>query len=726
MKTYGQFCPIARASEILAERWTPIILRNLLLGSRTFNEIASGAPGLSRALLSKRLHELERAGVIEIKPKPDGHGSVYEPTRAGRELWGVLQAMGRWGERWMEVTPAHSNPDVVLRSWSTVFLRRDRLPEGRVLVRFEFPGQPTYRRRFWLLVEDGDAELCHKYPGFEEDLIVVVEDPRTFARWHLGHIEWGDVLRAGHIRVTGRRDLARALPTWNAGPYIHALKRGDIRGGTPALDPVPHLDPIAADERRRRKLPLPPRTGTSVIPGFEGWLLTPEDDGYDEARSVWNGAIDHRPSYIARCRGVNDIIAALGFARKHDLPIAVRGGGHGVAGTAVCDDGLVIDLSAMKGIQVDPASRTARAQAGVLWGELDAATQIFGLATTGGIVSHTGIAGLTLGGGIGWLMRKHGLTVDTLLSAKVVTADGQLITASEQENPDLFWGLRGGGGNFGIVISFTYRLHPVGPEVLAGPVLWAMEDGPEVLRFYREFAAEAPREVNTVVNLRKAPPLPFLPNELHGRPVCGITMLYVGDPDEGKRVLAPLRGFGRPLLDLVDLRPYTGLQSLVDATVPHGWYYYWKSTDIGQLDDAVIDTMIEHSSRIRSPWSYTVMFHLGGAVADVEEDATAYSHRNAAHRININGVWLPHEPVATEENIWTRTFFAALEPYQSGAYVNFLDRDDDEARVRSAYGDEKYRRLAILKRRYDPDNVFRLNHNIKPSKRESVADAPRR
>lgn len=697
MKTYGQFCPIARASEVLAERWTPIIIRNLLLGCRTFNEIASGAPGLSRALLSRRLRELERAGVIETSPKPNGHGSVYELTQAGRELWGVLQAMRSWGERWLEVTPAHSDPDVVLWSWSTTYLRRECLPEGRVLVRFEFPGQPAHRRRLWLLVEDGEAEVCHKHPGFEENLVVAVEEPRSFARWHLGLIEWGAALRAGHIRISGRRDLARALPTWNARPNLDPARSNRQRPGEP--------------------LPQAPRTGTSVIPGFEGWLLTPGDDGYDEARSVWNGAIDRRPGYIARCRGVSDVSAALRFAREHELPIAVRGGGHGVAGTAVCDDGLVIDLSAMKAVQVDPAARTVRAQAGVLWGELDAATQAFGLATTGGIVSHTGISGLTLGGGIGWLMRKHGLSIDNLLSAQVVTAEGQLVTASEREHPDLFWGLRGGGGNFGIVTSFTYRLHPVGPQVLAGPVLWAMEEGAEVLRFYRDFAHRAPREVNTIVNLRKAPPLPAFPNELHGRPVCGITMLYLGDPDEGERVLAPLRRFGRPLLDLVDVRPYTGLQSLVDATVPHGWHYYWKSIELGRLDDAVIDTMIEHSFRIRSPRTYSVMFHLGGAVAEVEEDATAYSHRGAAHNININGVWLPHETVAAaEETAWTREFFAVLEPHQTGAYVNFLDRDD-EARVRSAYGDEKYRRLAALKQRYDPENVFRLNHNIKPSGR---------
>jgi FAD/FMN-containing dehydrogenase len=317
-------------------------------------------------------------------------------------------------------------------------------------------------------------------------------------------------------------------------------------------------------------------------------------------------------------------------------------------------------------------------------------------------------------------MRRHGLTVDNLLEAEVVTAEGRLVTANERERSDLFWGLRGGGGNFGIVTSFTYRLHPVGPQVLAGPVLWAMEDGPEVLRFYREFVAAAPRELNTSIILRRAPQVPFLPPELHGRPVCGIALFYLGDPAAGEQDLAPLRDFGRPLVDLVALRPYTELQSMVDATVLHGWHYYWKSAELGPLDDVVIDTMIEHSSRVRSPWSYTVVFQLGGAVADLDEDATAYSHRDAAHIININGIWLPHEPVATQETAWTRQFFAALEPYQTGAYVNFLD-SDDEARVRSAYGDEKYRCLAALKYRYDPDNVFRLNHNIKPSGSEELA-----
>src|SRR6266545_4155738 len=420
----------------------------------------------------------------------------------------------------------------------------------------------------------------------------------------------------------------------------------------------------------------------------------------------------YRP-LVAGCRGAGDVTAALRFAHQRGLPVAVRGGGHGVAGTAVCDNGLVIDIAPMRAISVDPAARTARAQAGLLWGEFDAATQAFGLATTGGQMSETGIAGLTLGGGLGWLMRRHGLTVDNLLSADVVLADGRTVTADQHQHAALFWALRGGGGNFGVVTSFTYRLHPVGPEVLAGPVIWAQEDAPEVLRFYREFAAQAPREVNSVVLLRKAPPLPFLPAELHGRPVIIVAMLALGVAEQAERLLAPLRAFGRPLLDMVSPCPYTIVQSMIDAGSPRGWHYYWKSAATGPLDDPIIDTIVEHSSRIRSPMSYSIVFQLGGAIADVPEDATAYSNRHAAHNVNINAVWLPHQPIGDQETEWTRQYFAALEPHQAGAYLNFLDRDDQE-RVRTAFGDETYQRLRTIKARYDPDNVFRSNHNISP------------
>ncbi|HEX2087714.1 MAG TPA: FAD-binding oxidoreductase, partial [Solirubrobacteraceae bacterium] len=310
--------------------------------------------------------------------------------------------------------------------------------------------------------------------------------------------------------------------------------------------------------------------------GFSGALLRPHDAGYDEARRIWNGAIDRRPACIARCTGPADVVAAVRFAREHDLLVAVRSGGHGVGGHAICDGGLVIDLSAMKGIRVDPVARTARAEAGVLWGELDRETQLFGLATVGGIVTHTGIAGLTLGGGIGWLMRKYGATVDNLLSVDLVTADGELVTASERENPDLFWAVRGGGGNFGVVTSFEYRLHPVGPVVLAGPIFHPLESAPEVLRAYRDVISRAPDELTTIFNVRLAPPLPFLPPEVHGRPIVMIGACYAGRAQDGVEVVRPLKELGTPIVDLLEPKPYVALQSMFDPSVPHGWHYYWK------------------------------------------------------------------------------------------------------------------------------------------------------
>jgi FAD/FMN-containing dehydrogenase len=450
---------------------------------------------------------------------------------------------------------------------------------------------------------------------------------------------------------------------------------------------------------------------TQVVPSE---LLTPADEHYDDARRVWNGAIDRRPELIARCKGADDVAAALRLARERDLLVAVRGGGHGVAGPAVCDYGLVIDLSPMRRIAVDPGRRTARAEAGVLWGELDAATQAHGLATVGGIVTHTGIAGLTLGGGIGWLMRRHGATVDNLLSADVVTPDGAGVAASENENPELFWGLRGGGGNFGVVTAFEYRLHAVGPTVLAGPIYHALEDAPEVLRFYRDFIAEAPDELTTILNLRQAPPLPFLPRHVHERPVVAIALCYAGPVERGEALLRPLRQFGRPLVDAVGPRPYAELQRLFDPTVPHGWHYYWKSWEVPPLDDATIDVLVEQARRITSPRSYIIVFQLGGALARVGQEETAYGQRDAAHNVNINAVWLPEDADADAHVRWARECFDALEPAAAGrAYVNFLG-DEGQERVRAAYGEARYARLVALKRRYDPDNVLRLNQNIDP------------
>lgn len=445
-----------------------------------------------------------------------------------------------------------------------------------------------------------------------------------------------------------------------------------------------------------------------------GLVIAPDDEGYDEARSIWNGAIDRRPAWIARCTGVADVIAAVRFARERDLLVAVRSGGHGVGGHALCDGGLVIDLSPMKGIHVDPQARTARAEAGVLWGELDRETQVFGLATVGGIVSHTGVSGLTLGGGIGWLMRKYGATVDNLLSVDLVTADGELVTASEDHNPDLFWGVRGGGGNFGIVTSFEYRLHPVGPIVLAGPIFHHLHDAPEVLRFYREFAATAPDELTTIVELELAPPLPFLPEEVHGEPIVMVGACYAGAPEDGAEVVRPLKEFGSPIVDRLEPKPYLALQSMFDPLVPHGWHRYWKSVELPPLTDGAIDTLIDDTSRITSPRSYTIIFQLGGALGRVPEDASAFSQRDATHNLVINAVWTEDDPEGNRHTAWARDFFDALQPHaRDRVYVNFLG-DEGPDRVRQAYGTAKYDRLVELKRAYDPTNFFRLNQNIQP------------
>ena len=450
---------------------------------------------------------------------------------------------------------------------------------------------------------------------------------------------------------------------------------------------------------------------------FRGELLLPAGPDYDNARRIWNGAIDRRPACIARCTGVADVVAAVRFARERDLEIALRGGGHNVAGTAVCDEGIVIDLSAMRAVSVDPAGRTAWVQGGALWGDVDHETQAHGLATTGGIISHTGVAGLTLGGGLGFLMRKHGLAVDNLLAADVVTAGGGVIQASADEHPDLFWALRGGGGNFGVVTSLRFALHPLGPTVLAGPVFWAADDTTDVLRFYREFAAGAPDELGTVVRLGTVPPLPSIPEGLHWRPAIAVACCYAGAVKDGERAVRALRQFGRPLVDLLAPSPYVAFQGGLDDTVPHGWHYYWKGTTLAGLSDDVIAAIADHVYAAGSPRSYAAIFHMGGAVARVPHVATAFGGRSVAHNMSIDAVWLPDEADehAAAETAWARRFFEAMQPHGAGGvYVNFLDSDDGAGRVREAYGDEIYRRLVEVKAMYDPDNAFHHNKNIPP------------
>jgi hypothetical protein len=450
----------------------------------------------------------------------------------------------------------------------------------------------------------------------------------------------------------------------------------------------------------------------ALAEGFRGQLVRPGDPTYDEARRVWNGSIDRYPALIARCAGVADVIAAVRFAREAGIPVAVRSGGHSFPGLSVWDGAMVIDLALMKGIRVDPDARTARVQAGVLLGELDRETQAFGLAAPSGIVTHTGVAGLTLGGGIGWIQRKHGLSVDRLRSVDVVTAEGEFVKASRDENPDLFWGLRGGGGNFGIVTEFDFDLVPLGPTVLAGPVIWAMEDSPDVLRFYRDWVAEAPDDLMTIVVHRKAPPLPIIPEELHGKPVVMVIVCWAGDVNEGEKFVKPLKEFGSPVADVCMPKPFLTHQAMLDPSFPPGRWYYFKSCDVSELSDDIIDITVERSLRIQSPLTSFPIWQMGGAVSRVNEDETPFGGRKAGFTYNI-GCSTATKEGFQEERDWVREFWAALEPWHTSVYVNFLDEEGEE-RIRTAYGAEKWDRLKALKRKYDPDNFFSINQNIRP------------
>jgi FAD/FMN-containing dehydrogenase len=447
--------------------------------------------------------------------------------------------------------------------------------------------------------------------------------------------------------------------------------------------------------------------------GLRGALTHPQSAEYDSARTIWNAMIDRRPALIARCAGVADVMRAVDFARQNNLVLAVRGGGHNIAGNALCDGGLVIDLSAMKSVRVDPAARTARVEAGATLGEFDAEAQAFGLATPLGINSTTGVAGLTLGGGFGWLSRKLGLSIDNLLSADVVTAAGKLVQASERENPDLFWAIRGGGGNFGVVTSFEFRLHPVGPNVLSGLVVHPLDAARDVLRFYRDFIETTPDEFVCWMVMRKAPPLPFLAPEWHGKEILALAMCYSGDLAEGERVAKPLRSFGKPLADVVGPTPYVAWQQVLDPLLAPGMRNYWKSHDFRGLDDGLIDVLIEHARHIPDPQTEIAFAQLGGAVSRVPQAATAYTHRDARFVMNVHGRWA--DPAGDADCIgWARELFRAATPFATGgAYVNFLTQDEQD-RVGAAYGDN-YQRLVAVKNKYDPSNLFSVNQNIRPT-----------
>jgi FAD/FMN-containing dehydrogenase len=432
--------------------------------------------------------------------------------------------------------------------------------------------------------------------------------------------------------------------------------------------------------------------------------VQPGEGDYDEARRVWNGMIDRRPALIARCAGVADVIAAVRFARTHELLVSVRGGGHNITGNAVCEGGLMIDLSPMKSVRVDPARRTARAEAGLTWGEYNRETQAFGLASTGGVVSTTGIAGLTLGGGLGWLMGKHGLSCDNLLSADLVTADGQFLTASAYQHPDLFWGLRGGGGNFGVVTSFEYQLHPVSP-VLAGMVLHPMAKAREVLRFYRDYARNCPDALTAFAALMTSH---------EGDPVVAIVVGYIGDLAEGEALVAPVRKFGSPLADTIAPMSYVQLNQMFDAAFPYGGVQrYWKSSFLKQLGNDVLEILIDRAATMRSPMSMVGFFHVHGAATRVDPNETAFGLRSDQWDYDVISQWT--DPAESAGHIqWTREFWTAVEPFATGeVYVNHLDAEEG-TRIRAAYSDN-FGRLVALKNKYDPTNLFRLNQNIKPT-----------
>ncbi|MES1215034.1 MAG: FAD-binding oxidoreductase [Bacteroidota bacterium] len=438
------------------------------------------------------------------------------------------------------------------------------------------------------------------------------------------------------------------------------------------------------------------------VKNFRGELLLPGHEGYDIARKIWNGMIDKHPAVIARCKSVEDVMEALNFARDNNLVISVKGGGHNVTGNAVCDNGIMIDLSLMRTVKVDPVKQTAVVQTGATWGDFDKATQEHGLASTGGLISSTGVAGLTLGGGVGWLVRKHGLSCDNLIGAEMVTAEGNLLKLSVTENPELFWGIRGGGGNFGIITSMTFRLHKL-DKVIGGMILHPQSVAKEVIQFYREFMKSAPNELTLYAGLMTTP---------DGLPVVSLVGCYSGDMEKAETVLKPLREFGQPLADLFQPISYTDMQTMLDAPFPHGNRYYWKSGFLKDLSDEAIDTIVSNAASVTSPYSAIILEYYGGVSSREPEGGTAYPHRQSEFDLVIISNW--PEKDQDEKNIyWTRNLYEAMQPYSSHrVYVNTLGVEGAE-RVKEAYG-ENYQRLSDIKQKYDPNNLFRLNQNISP------------
>ncbi|HEX8029273.1 MAG TPA: FAD-binding oxidoreductase [Vicinamibacterales bacterium] len=455
----------------------------------------------------------------------------------------------------------------------------------------------------------------------------------------------------------------------------------------------------------------------ALIDGFKtqfgGDVLTSGDSSYDEVRQIWNAMIDRKPGLIARCKTAADVVQAVAFARANNLLVSIRGGGHNIAGNAVCDDGIMIDMSLMKNVTVDLNTKRAKVEPGCTLGDFDKAVQVHGLATPVGINSTTGIAGLTLGGGFGWLSRKHGMTVDNLLSADVVTADGRQVRASETENADLFWGLRGGGGNFGVVTSFEFQLHPVGPNVLSGLIVYPFAEAKSVLTQFARFTETMPDELNVWMVTRQAPPLPFLQADVHGKEIVALALCYAGDPAVGEKLIEPLRKFATPYGEAVGVQPYTAWQQAFDPLLAPGSRNYWKSHNFSTLSEGAIDSIVAYASKLPTPQCEIFIGTIGGQTTRVASDAMAYSSRDAKYVMNVHGRW---ETAAEDQKViaWAREFFAKSQPYASGgAYINFLTQEESD-RIAFAYGDT-YQKLVEVKTKFDPTNLFRMNQNIKPA-----------
>lgn len=446
---------------------------------------------------------------------------------------------------------------------------------------------------------------------------------------------------------------------------------------------------------------------------LRGPLFLPGDVGYEESRTVWNAMIDRKPAVVARCLGSADVIACVQFARENDILLCIKGGGHNIAGLATVDGAMMLDMSLMRGVWVDPQRKVAHAQAGCLLGDVDRETQVYGLAAVLGFVSATGIAGLTLGGGFGYLTRRWGWTTDTVVGMDVVTADARLVRASSDENADLFWGLRGGGGNFGVVTGIEYALYPVGPEIVGGAVAWPANEAPKVLELYRTLAEAAPPELTLVVIMRPAPPSPWLPKEMHGQPIVLLLACYSGRPEDGEKAVASIKSFGKPIGDVLVRRPYVQVQSLLDGTQPKGRRYYWKSEYLPRIEPDLCEKVIEHAARIRSPHSAVILFQIEGALNQLKEEHSPVGNRDARYVLNLGGSW--EQAGEDRANIeWARDGWNKMKSFSTGGtYINFLTEDEGPERIEAALG-KGLKRLAEVKARWDPQNVFRTNRNIKP------------